>query len=135
MIVCTKFQGPFPVRLIIWLHQRYVIWACERFINTTDFGLDPEEHPGADMEKLHPIMANIPLHVAKEFFDTVMEEKGKKVEALRNDPLTDADQLEDEEKEYEILKQWKYDPISGGMKMIKKKEYEILKQWKYDPIS
>ena len=22
--VCTKFQGPFPIRLIIWLHQRYV---------------------------------------------------------------------------------------------------------------
>jgi hypothetical protein len=114
--VCTKFQGPFPVRLIIWLHQRYVIWACARFINTTDFG-----NEDADMDVLHPIMANIPLHVAKEFMETVTEEKGKKIEAMRNDPLADDQELEDEEKEYEILKQWKYDPISGGMKMIKKR--------------
>merc|ERR1712151_705045 len=28
-----NFYGPWPVRLIVFLHQRYVLWACERYIN------------------------------------------------------------------------------------------------------
>jgi len=113
---CTKFQGPFPIRLIIWLHQRYVVWACERFINKTDFGIED-----ADTDKLQGIMANIPKQVVTEFIGTVTDEKRKSIEALRNDPLTDDQELEAAEAEYEILKSWRYDPISGSMKMVKKK--------------
>ena len=50
-----------------------VIWACERFINKTEFG-----HEDADTDKLQPIMANIPLHVATEFMSTVTDEKRKR---------------------------------------------------------
>jgi hypothetical protein len=58
---CTKYAGPFPVRFIVWLHQKYVIWACEKYINTTDFGQEE-----ADMDEQQRIIANIPMHIARE---------------------------------------------------------------------
>jgi hypothetical protein len=59
---CTKFAGPFPVRFIVWLHQKYVIWACEKYINKTDFG-----HEDADIDQQQAIIANIPVHLANEY--------------------------------------------------------------------
>jgi hypothetical protein len=69
---CTKFAGPFPVRFIVWLHQKYVIWACEKFINTTDFGNEE-----ADMDDQQRIIANIPVHTVKEIVghDTMKQRK------------------------------------------------------------
>jgi hypothetical protein len=58
---CTKFAGPFPVRFIVWLHQKYVIWACEKYINKTDFG-----NEDADMDDQQRIIANIPVHIIRE---------------------------------------------------------------------
>ena len=28
-----SFRGPFPIRLLFWLHGKYVIWATKKFIN------------------------------------------------------------------------------------------------------
>merc|ERR1719235_2252785 len=75
---CTKFTGPFPIRIIIWFHQRYVLWACEKYINGTDFGNEE-----ADMDKQQAIISNIPAHTVKEFISTLTAEKQKKVEAMR----------------------------------------------------
>ena len=70
--ICTKFAGPFPVRFIVWLHQKYVIWACEKFINETDFGNEE-----ADMDDQQNIIKNILLHTAKETvgIDTMKQRK------------------------------------------------------------
>lgn len=39
------FYGPWPIRLIVMLHQRYVLWACKNFINDVSFA---NEEDGAD---------------------------------------------------------------------------------------
>lgn len=39
------FYGPWPVRLIVFVHQRYVIWACQKFVNNEAFASDED---GAD---------------------------------------------------------------------------------------
>jgi hypothetical protein len=69
---CTKFAGPCLVRFVVWLHQKYVIWACEQYINKTDFAL---EEP--DMDQQQAIIANIPLWVGKEVtgIDTMQQRK------------------------------------------------------------
>jgi hypothetical protein len=36
------FYGPWPIRLIVQLHQRYVIWACERLVNSEAFGTEDD---------------------------------------------------------------------------------------------
>jgi len=38
----NDFYGPWPVRLIVQLHQRYVLWACNRLINSEAFGNDED---------------------------------------------------------------------------------------------
>jgi len=70
--ICTKFAGPFPVRFIVWLHQKYVIWACEQYVNKTDFGNEE-----ADMDAQQDIIKNIPLFYAKEVVgvDTIQQRK------------------------------------------------------------
>jgi hypothetical protein len=69
---CTKFTGPFPVRAVVWLHQKYVIWACEKYINKTDFGVED-----ADIDQQQEIIANIPKHLVKEYsgVDTMQQKK------------------------------------------------------------
>lgn len=39
------FYGPWPVRVIVFFHQRYVLWACRKFINSEAFANDED---GAD---------------------------------------------------------------------------------------
>lgn len=39
------FYGPWPIRIIVFFHQRYVLWACNKFINNEAFANDEE---GAD---------------------------------------------------------------------------------------
>ena len=56
-------RGPvytWQVRLAIFLHQYYVLWACERFINSEAFG-------SGDVERQEEQLANIPLHAFQEF--------------------------------------------------------------------
>jgi len=54
-----KFVGPWPIRLIIFFHQRYVLWACEKYINGTAFGTD-------DLDAKEEQMECLPLHKTKE---------------------------------------------------------------------
>uniref|UniRef100_A0A7S0LRG5 Uncharacterized protein n=1 Tax=Coccolithus braarudii TaxID=221442 RepID=A0A7S0LRG5_9EUKA len=67
------FHGPWPVRFLVQLHARYVIWATERHINSPIFGTD-------DLELQEHQRSNIPLHVFKEFLSSlqVSEEKAIK---------------------------------------------------------
>jgi hypothetical protein len=39
------FQGPWPIRVIVFFHQRYVLWACKKFICNEAFA---NEEDGAD---------------------------------------------------------------------------------------
>jgi hypothetical protein len=112
--LCTKFIGPFPIRIIIWFHQRYVLWACEKYINQTDFGIED-----ADMDKQQAIIANIPAHTVKEFISTLASEKAKKVEAMRNDRMAEYEEVQEAERELKALKKWMYNP-SSDMKVLKR---------------
>jgi hypothetical protein len=86
---CTKFAGPFPVRFIVWLHQKYVIWACEKYINKTDFGVED-----ADIDEQQAIIANIPVHLAKEFTGVDTMQQKKDIQAMYEDPNTEFWRLE-----------------------------------------
>jgi len=55
-----KFVGPWPIRLIVFFHQHYVLWACEKYINGDAFGTD-------DIDLQQEELACLPLHVFKEF--------------------------------------------------------------------
>jgi hypothetical protein len=83
--VCTKFAGPFFVRFVVWLHQKYVIWACEKYINKTDFGKED-----ADMDDQQAIIANIPFHLAREWTGIGTMQQKKDIKAMNElfDPLT-----------------------------------------------
>jgi len=38
-----KFYGPWPVRIIIYIHQKYVIWACEKYLSCEAFGSEADD--------------------------------------------------------------------------------------------
>jgi len=78
-----KFQGPWPVRLIVFFHQYYVLWACEKYINGKAFG---SEDIDLQMEEL----ACLPLHVFKKFVKRLRTEKEQNLQNLQNEPLPNA---------------------------------------------
>lgn len=78
-----KFEGPWPVRMIVFLHQYYVLWACEKYINGDAFGTE-------DLDKQQEQMACMPLHVFKRFVRRVRADKEKALKALRDDPKPDS---------------------------------------------
>jgi hypothetical protein len=86
---CTKFSGPFPVRLVVWFHQKYVIWACEKYINKTDFGIED-----ADIDYQQQIIANIPVHLAKEYTGVDTMKQRKDILAMQEDPNAEFWRLE-----------------------------------------
>jgi hypothetical protein len=94
---CEKFHGPWPVRLVIFFHQRYVLWACERYINGDAFGTD-------DIDAQQDQMANIPLHVFQDFVGRLRAEKEKSLEAKRNDPRPDHTAIAKDTADLERLK-------------------------------
>jgi len=97
------FHGPLPIRLLVQLHARYVIWATAKHINSPVFG-------SGDLEMNEHQRSNVPLHVVSDFFhrlsvayavateagklaasaaDTAQAEKTLKVlQKLREDPGT-----------------------------------------------
>lgn len=77
-----KFRGPWPVRLIVFFHQYYVLWACEKYINGEAFGTE-------DIDKQQEQLACLPIHIFKEFVDKIRAEKVKSLEVLRNEPIPD----------------------------------------------
>jgi len=69
------FAGPWPVRIVVFFHQYYVLWACEKFINGDAFGTE-------DLDRQQEQMANMPLHVFKEFLAKVRAKEEKALEHL-----------------------------------------------------
>jgi hypothetical protein len=72
-----KFLGPWPVRMIVFFHQYYVMWACEKHINGQAFGDEDL------MDRAQEELACIPLHVFKQFIGNLTEEKIKSIETLK----------------------------------------------------
>jgi len=54
------FNGPLPVRLLVQLHARYVIWATEKHLNSAKFG-------NASLEDQEHQRSNIPAFVFSDF--------------------------------------------------------------------
>jgi len=86
---CTKFKGPFPIRAIVWLHQKYVIWACEKYINQTDFGSED-----VDLDVQHEILANVPAKYAQAVVGGVTKQQREDIIAMFEDPNTEFWRLE-----------------------------------------
>lgn len=78
-----KFVGPWPIRLIVFFHQYYVLWACEKHINGEAFGTE-------DLDACQEELAFMPLHVFKSFINQLEVEKQKSLDALLNAPKQDA---------------------------------------------
>lgn len=81
-----SFYGPWPVRLIVMLHQRYVLWACERYINSEVFGTD-------DVDEQQEQLACIPLHEFRAFMSKLRVEKQRDLEAKERDPTCGKDAI------------------------------------------
>jgi hypothetical protein len=87
---CTKFIGPFPVRVIVYFHQKYVVWACEKYINKTDFGVED-----ADLDIQHELLSNVPAHLAKAYSGMgLTDEQRRGIVAMYEDPSTEFWRLE-----------------------------------------
>lgn len=77
-----SFKGPWFIRIIVFFHQRYVLWACERFINGDSFGTD-------DLDRQQEQLACIPLSVFHDFVGKLKAEQEKDLEAERKSPVRD----------------------------------------------
>eukprot|EP00929_Paragymnodinium_shiwhaense_P086988 TRINITY_DN47331_c0_g1_i1.p1 TRINITY_DN47331_c0_g1~~TRINITY_DN47331_c0_g1_i1.p1 ORF type:complete len:440 (+),score=101.64 TRINITY_DN47331_c0_g1_i1:158-1477(+) len=73
-----KFVGPWPVRFLVYLHQHYVLWACEKYINGRSFGTE-------DLDAQQEELACLPLHVFKEIVGKLVEAKANKLETLQKE--------------------------------------------------
>lgn len=77
-----KFYGPWLIRLIVFFHQYYVLWGCEKYINHGAFGTE-------DIDEQQEELACLPLHVFREFVTKLRAEKERSLEVLKSDPHLD----------------------------------------------
>jgi hypothetical protein len=77
-----KFVGPWPVRLIVFFHQYYVLWACEKHINSEAFGTE-------DLDTIEEQMACLPLHQFKKLMGNLRDRATDKLKALEENKLKD----------------------------------------------
>lgn len=68
-----SFFGPWPVRLLVQLHARYVIWATERHINSPVFATE-------DLEAQEHQRSNIPLLAVKEFITALRVQQEQEIQ-------------------------------------------------------
>jgi len=105
-----NFYGPMPVRVLVWLHSYYVIWATEKHINSPAFGV-------ADLEAQEHQRSNIPLHALKDFVhrlslaQQIMIESGK---------LAAGASTEDAEKSLKRLQRLKENPTTAYVNTLRK---------------
>jgi hypothetical protein len=92
-----RFLGPWPVRIIVMIHQRYVLWACEKYINGDAFGTD-------DIDKQLEQMANVPLWRYRQFMATLRAEKEKALEAKKKEAKQDLEAIAKAEADVAQLK-------------------------------
>jgi hypothetical protein len=57
-----KFVGPWPVRIIVYFHQKYVIRACERYVNSLSFANEEDEA----MDRREQMLECMPLTLIKK---------------------------------------------------------------------
>jgi hypothetical protein len=81
-----RFYGPWPVRMVVFLHQRYVLWACEKYINGESFGTE-------DIDAQLDEMACLPLHVFKSFLAKLRAEKERSLESANRQPIRDEEDI------------------------------------------
>ena len=72
-----SFRGPFPIRLLFWLHGKYVIWATKKFINGNLF----ESEDLLDEKEAQ--RRNIPLHVFHGFLDQLAHDVEQELSRLQ----------------------------------------------------
>jgi len=92
-----KFVGPWPIRLIVFFHQYYVLWACRRFINGENFGSD-------DLDAQQEELACIPLHAFKKLVGSLEQKKKEEIEVMQKEPLVDDGDLAKANAQYQALK-------------------------------
>jgi len=46
---CHEINGPWPLKVMCWFHQWYVLATCESLINSDAFGKDDLEHDEEDL--------------------------------------------------------------------------------------
>lgn len=93
-----SFFGPWPVRLIVMMHQRYVLWACQNYINGAAFGTE-------DIDAQQDQMANIPLWKYHQLLAVLRHEKEKSLEAQKNEPKQDLSAIAEHEADIAKLKE------------------------------
>jgi len=95
-----KFVGPWPIRLIVFFHQYYVLWACQRFINGENFGSE-------DIDAQQEELACIPLHAFKKLIASLEKKKKEEIQVMQKEPLVDASDLARANAQYQALKRLK----------------------------
>lgn len=93
-----KFHGPWPVRIIVFFHQYYVLWGCEKFINGQAFGTE-------DLDRQHEELACIPLTAYKDMMKKLEDETVKTISDLKGKRVQDRAKIADELKKLEKLKE------------------------------
>jgi hypothetical protein len=93
-----KFHGPWPVRLIVFFHQYYVLWGCEKFINGEAFGTE-------DLDKQHEELACIPLTAFQDLMKKLEAEAVKNIQDIKGSRKVNKAELEKELRKLEKLKE------------------------------
>merc|ERR1719401_2239416 len=83
---CEDFKGPFPIRWIVFLHQTYVTWGCEKVINGDAFGTE-------DLDALDEELACVPLSEIKKFLGLVKAAKEEEIEAMKSEEEPDEEAI------------------------------------------
>lgn len=71
------WYGPWPLRLLFHIHARYVIWATQRFVESSMFA--SEDY----MEEAEEVRKNIPVHVMNEFIGTLVSQVESNLSSLK----------------------------------------------------
>eukprot|EP00930_Biecheleria_cincta_P053867 TRINITY_DN3965_c0_g1_i1.p1 TRINITY_DN3965_c0_g1~~TRINITY_DN3965_c0_g1_i1.p1 ORF type:complete len:386 (+),score=61.93 TRINITY_DN3965_c0_g1_i1:89-1246(+) len=74
-----RFYGPWPIRMIIFLHQYYVLLGCESYINGDAFGTEDNE------DRQQEQLSCTPMHMFKEFVLRRREKRENQHRALKHD--------------------------------------------------
>jgi len=89
-----SFWGPWPIRVIIHLHQRYVLWACQNYMASEAFGSEDDDAMERREELLQPSLvgsignlvnwAGAELNVGKDTLESSVEKSLTWVDAKYN---------------------------------------------------
>ena len=97
------FNGPLPIRLLVQLHARYVIWATQKHINSKAFG-------GGDLELQDAQRGNIPMYAVQDFFRRLVIAQQV---AMESGKIAAGASTEKAEETLEVLKKLQGDPSAA----------------------